>query len=376
MKICIVTYNCVHNYGAMLQAFALQEEIARLGHTPRHLYLLSDDNFESRYQNKIKNARSFVSKLGLILLRQKMRVRFDRFQKFLHDRIKLTERFIDYESLGQTPPDVDAFVFGSDQIWNLQSGIGKQFFGEFVPDGVPMISYAPSLGNEEVPDKYRSELRELLLRFNCTSVREERGRQLIQELTGKEVTRVLDPIFLLENDTWRDLEITPKLKRPYIAFYSLESSKRTSRIVSKLSKTTGLPVVVLGKAGAFMSNCRTKIAIDSGPAEFLGWIRNASFVVTNSFHATAFSVKFKVPFVTIAHSHRNARMEDLLESIGIGDRIIHDADQIDSKPEGWLTSLPDSMDKPLMDQVNVSKAFLANSLATIPEDDSGNTETA
>ena len=364
MKIGIITYHFGHNYGAMLQAFAIQHELLRMGHSPRHVHVRPSFTYISKYNREnIRSIRGIASKIFYLMLKVKLDARFNHFEKFLADHLLITRRYENTDELQENPPEVTAYVFGSDQIWNLQSGIVKLFYGAYAPRNIPLISYAPSFGNSEIPDEYKNEVRDYLVRFQHLSVREECGRKLVADLTGKTVAKVIDPVFLVDDKTWEDLEKKPDIKSPYIAFYSLESSARTAAIVKHLSKTLGMPVVVLGKAGLFAATCRIKLAIDSGPGEFLGWIRHAALVVTNSFHATAFAVKFGVPFVTIAHSHRNARMEDLLSGIGMEDRIVRDVGDLRNKKTAWLLQKqpPTALDS-IIAQVASSREYLRSAL--------------
>lgn len=364
MEIGIITYHFGHNYGAMLQAFAIQHELLRMGHSPRHVHVRPSFTYISKYNRKsIRSIRGFASKIFYLMLKVKLDARFNNFEKFLADHLLITQRYENTNELQVDPPDVAAYVFGSDQIWNLQSGIMKLFYGAHVPQNIPLISYAPSFGNSEIPAEYKNEVCDYLLRFQHLSVREECGRKLVADLTGRSVTKVIDPVFLVDDETWKILEKKPDIKSPYIAFYSLESGARTAAIVKHLSKSLDMPVVVLGKAGLFAATCRIKLAIDSGPGEFLGWIRHAALVVTNSFHATAFAVKFGVPFLTIAHSHRNARMQDLLSGIGMEDRIVHEVTDLQNKNTEWLLQKqPITAQVAISAQVASSREYLRSAL--------------
>lgn len=365
MKTGLLTYHFGHNYGAMLQAYAMQTMLRRLGHDPRFVYFRKDFTFVSKYErDKIRSPKALVKALPFILLRAKLRDRFGRFEEFLATELSLTKRYPTIDALLADPPDVDSYVCGSDQIWNLQNGVMSYFFGKFVPEGCRLVSYAPSLGNDILPEEHREEVRELLKRFDAISVREESGRKLIEELTDKPVVKVIDPVFLVDNEVWHDLGHQPSLAGPYIAFYSLESSARTSRIVARLAKALKMPVVVLGKGGSFVFTCRSKISVESGPREFLGWIRGAKLVVTNSFHATAFSVKFDVPFVTISHSHRNARMRDFLTDLGIPERIVSTADNIAGDISWLFEPFPESVSDGLQKQIAASWAYIKMAMPT------------
>ena len=363
MKTGLLTYHFGHNYGAMLQAYAMQAILRQLGHDPYFIYFRQDFTFVSKYEReKIRSPKALVKALPFMLLRTKLRDRFDRFEEFLASELSLTKRYPTIDALLQDPPDVDAYVCGSDQIWNLQNGVMGYFFGKFVPQDCRLVSYAPSMGNDIMPDEHREEVRELLKRFDAISVREESGCKLIQDLTDKPVTKVIDPVFLVEDEIWNSLERPPSIDGPYIAFYSLESSSRTSHIVKRLAKALKMPVVVLGKGGVFVFTSRTKIAVESGPREFLGWIRGAKLVITNSFHATAFSVKFGVPFVTIAHSHRNARMRDFLTDLGIEDKLISTADDLPDDIGCLFEPFPASVAKGLETQIAASWDYLASAM--------------
>ena len=300
-----------------------------------------------------------ISKVIFRLLRKPLRRRFDHFEEFLRNEIETTKRYKSYDELKSDPPDFDAYVCGSDQIWNLEDGIKDFYFGSTVPAGKLLLSYAPSFGKTEIPAEYHDKVVSHLKRFDHLSVREECGRALVEEVTGRKVTKVIDPVFLIGNEVWAGLEKKPPMTTPYMAFYSLESSKRTSAIVSQLSRTYGLPVVVLGKAGAFIVTCKTKLAIYAGPREFLGWLRHSTLIVTNSFHATAFAVKFHKPFVTIAHSRRNSRMENLLGSLGLGDRIVHQPEDLKNRDGKWLLELPwEQADESIARQIGESRHYL------------------
>lgn len=331
MKVGIITYHFGHNYGAMLQAYAMQAALKQLGHDPYFVYLRRDFQFTNKYERKMpRSPKGLALTLVLRLLRKPLVRRFERFEAFLAKELPLTPHYSNEEELTAHPPDLDAYVCGSDQIWNLQNGINEFFYGKFVPEGTRLVSYAPSFGNVEIPDQYKDKVSSLLHRFDHLAVREESGCEMVRKLTGREVTRTIDPVFLIDNSVWEGLAVPPQINRPYIAFYALEMSARASAIVSRISRMSRMPVVVIAKGGAFVLTCKTKLAIDAGPREFLGWLKNASMILTNSFHATVFAMKFNVPFVTIAHSHRNARMENLLDLAGLHERLVHHATELDS----------------------------------------------
>lgn len=364
MKIGIITYHFGHNYGAMLQAYAMQAVLKEMGHDPCFVYLRKDYQFTNKYERpRRRSFKGLCLTLVLRLLRKPLQRRYERFEAFLAKELTLTKRYASETELSENPPDLECYVCGSDQIWNLQSGVNEFFYGNYVPDNARLVSYAPSFGNNEIPEKYVEKVRNLLTRFHHLSVREESGCEMVRGLTGRQVTRTIDPVFLIENHVWEKLADAPTLPQPYIAFYALEMSTRASAIVARISKMTRLPVVVIAKGGIFMLTCRTRLAIDAGPREFLGWLKGASMVLTNSFHATVFAMKFDVPFVTIAHSHRNTRMENLLHLAGLEERLIRNTSELN----GWtrerlLAPSGRTAEQNLRQEIEASKSYLMSAL--------------
>ncbi len=365
MKIGIVTYHVARNYGVMLQAYAMQTLLGAKGHDARLVHLRRPQSFDAMSRKgRARSLKGLIRALPRRFLRKRLERREERFETFLQEHLRLTDRYPNGKALCENPPAMDAFVCGSDQIWNLDRGINTTFFGDFVPDGVRLVSYAASMGNNRVPERLRDEVRRLLGRFDHLAVREESARPVIGELTGREVATVMDPTFLVEADHWRSLAVKPALDRPYIAFYSLETSPRISAIVRRVARLTRMPVVVLGKGGGFVLTCRSHLAIDSGPREFLGWLQHAALVLTNSFHATAFSIKLGSPFVTITHSTRNNRMADLLGGLGLEGRMVENAAALDAgRMESLRSPLPADLSERLDAKIGESRGYLERALA-------------
>ena len=364
MKLGIITYHFGHNYGAMLQAYAMQAALRNLGHEPYFVYLRKDYQFTNKYQRrKPRSLKGLALTVVMRLLRKPLQRRYERFEAFLAKELPLTSHYASEQDLSASPPDLDGYVCGSDQIWNLQSGLNEFFYGKYVPNNATLVSYAPSFGNVSIPEEHAGKVHELLNRFDQLAVREESGCEMVRKLTGREVTRTIDPVFLIENKTWEELATPPSITKPYIAFYALEMSSRASAVVARIAKMTKMPVVVIAKGGAFMLTCRTRLAIDAGPREFLGLLKNASMVLTNSFHATVFAMKFDVPFVTIAHSHRNARMENLLSLAGLKDRLVHNAAGLNNwSRERLLTPSGQIAEQNLASEIKASKTYLKSAL--------------
>jgi hypothetical protein len=374
MKITILTFQGSHNYGAILQAHALQSHLEDCGHEAGFLNFVPD--YVVRHNLKIppvKNLKSLVLNIVLIPFRKKLKKRYERFESYRRNHLKTSRLYETIKQIQDDPPDPDVFVVGSDQVWNMERGGDPYFFLQFlkVQDESltkPVIAYAPSFGTGHVPAEYEDRFKDWAKVFDFVSVRESSGKILAEKLLDREVPQVLDPVFLHDRHFWEKAACPRPLAGPYIAFYSLEATGKVSECLLKMAKHLKMPVVVLGKPGPFMLKCRTRVAVDAGPSEFLGWIRHAAFVVTNSFHATAFSAVFEVPFMTVSHSTRNARMESLLKLLGQESRIVHQpGDLTDERMETLVESSSSETSALLQEAVDQSKTYLSDSLAKAGE---------
>lgn len=373
MRISIVTFAGAHNYGAVLQAHALQQVLVDIGHASVFLNFLPPQ-LEQRNRKvvPIRSLKSFLLNVATIPFRSKLARRYQRFEFFREDYLTKTHRYFSFEEVERRPPEVDLYIVGSDQVWNMEEGGYPVFFLRFLSEEdrkVPVIAYAPSFGTAGIPEQFKDRFVEWAQVYDFLSVRESSGKELAERLLGKPVPQVLDPVFLKSADYWRELAGGRLRARPYIAFYSLEASGRVSDCLLAIARHFKMPVVVLGKPGAFMLRCRSVVAIDAGPLEFLSWLAHAAFVVTNSFHATAFSAIFEVPYATVAHSTRNARMESLLEILDQEDRIIHGVDDLTAARLTSLAERPAALDADpesrFVQDRKASLAFLEDALRAV-----------
>lgn len=369
MKIGIITFHAVHNYGAVLQAHATQQTLNDIGHEAVLVNLAPPHLVESnRKKVPVRSLKTLALNLAMIPFRGKLATRYRRFEQFRASYLETTRLYESYEAVEEDPPEVDLFLVGSDQVWNMETGGNPLFFLRFLKGTKPpVITYAPSFGTAEIPEKYEDRFIEWAGIYDFLSVRESSGKVLAERLLGRQVTQVLDPIFLRSAEYWKEVAGGALMKKPYLAFYSLEATGVVSDCLVKLARHLNLPVVVLGKPGPFMLKCRTVVAIDAGPREFLSWIAHADFVVTNSFHATAFSALFEVPYATIAHSTRNARMESLLEILNQQDRIVNGPGDLTPDRFKSLVAPPEALDSDItgrfVRELQASREFLEESLA-------------
>ncbi|MBR2376635.1 MAG: polysaccharide pyruvyl transferase family protein [Clostridia bacterium] len=339
----------LNNYGAALQGYALQKVIRELGFSPK--IIRYNGYAPKRKFGFIKDVikkilgikRGVVSKeqqkrneeLKEILNSHQKEIdsRTKYFSEFQNDLIDFysDERFT-WETLQKRPPKFDVYVCGSDQIWNpvFHGGIcDRGYFLDFAPIGKKRIAYAPSLGVDYIPESCAREMKELIAKMFAVSVREEKGAELLTELVGKKINSVLDPTLLLDKKVWLEISKIPSdLPKDYILCYRFSDNDKMLNVVKEISKKTGLPVVSLPLTAVSMNDPFINV-FNAGPREFIGLIKNAKLVLTDSFHATVFSFLMDTPFLTFMREQyvngknsMNSRVVSLLEKVNLLERIV------------------------------------------------------
>ena len=218
---------------------------------------------------------------------------------------------------------------GSDQVWNPKHiKDDYSFFLPFAPEGIKKVSYASSFSTAEIPDELKTIYKEFLDSYSAISVREKSGIKIIQELVGKDVEMVCDPTLLLSKDEWNELikDLPNPIGTPYILAYILRYAydpyPEINRIIDTVQNELGLHLVILDGSLSDMKRKNATVIKNAGPLEFLNLVKNASFIITTSFHGTAFALNFGIPFYSVIkdRSGFDTRMIDLLE---ISDNFEH-----------------------------------------------------
>jgi hypothetical protein len=322
----------VNNYGACLQAYALQKTINMMGYECEIVRYTPVPNvklmtFGQRGIQLIKDIKRFLKNPSYIYTIE----RNFKFQRFRNQYLKFSsQNYPEIVDLYNNPPDYDAFVTGSDQLWNpIIHGMSnnRAYFLDFVPPGKKRIAYAPSIGISEIPEECKAEMAELLYKMDKISVREKVGKEIVESLTGKGCSVVLDPTLLIDKEKWSKMSIKPNLDKPYIFCYVFGLGSYIGEFIKYAMEKTGYEVAVLPfTKREERSNYRKMHCV--GPNEFLGLIQNASLIITDSFHATAFSISFNRPFYSLLRNsegelnNMNSRIYNILELTGLTDRLI------------------------------------------------------
>lgn len=335
MKIGIVTFHRAHNYGAQLQAYALSNVLARMGHDVYFIdyhqakieksYLLFD---WSKYKNLglINSVKTFIANAITFKRRKERR---SNFRRFSHEFLRLSPQYS--EDKKWDGGEYDVIVFGSDQIWT------KRFLGEFDPIlwgdlSIPArkkISYAPSMEMSSLTEPQKEFILKHLRNFEDISVREVQMKELLSPLTVKELTVVLDPVFLCQKDDYIQIAMKSKLRLPerYILLYTIGSpTQNIFDICTSLSKKIGLPIIRL--CGLVERPSDPNRLDSAGPIDFLNAFANADFIVSTTFHGTAFSVLFEKDFYSIRQQGISGRAENLLNNLGLENRMISNSSDI------------------------------------------------
>ena len=332
-KVGIVTFFSNYNYGSVLQAFALAQFLLQKGYCAEIIdYQTNINRFNRRIRAATLLNRAFVflvhPKIWKLTLRS-MKNANKAIEMLPSETIKQFDTFIKnvlkpYSGVYHHYSDFDAFICGSDQIWQVSApGLNKVFFLRFT---VPQkrIAYAVSLGSIAIPKYNEKQFKRYVNSFHAVSVRESTSKRLIEDICNQEVTHVLDPTLLIGRVFWNDLISKIDGRRNYVLCYFLDECKDSDYIVL-LAKNRNLQVLWI-ETGLANPNGSEKIS--PSPIEFISLIKHADFVFTDSFHACCFSFLFEKSFYVIRRNYhgypaQHIRIEELLTMTKMTDRQLN-----------------------------------------------------
>lgn len=329
MKVALLTFHNAANYGAALQAFALQRFLDSQGFDTEYIDYQNEARrqaYDMRFHLRtcILN-RQWLSTLKFIVgmpFLQRRKSKFIPFYKKLHCTKKT---YYNVAQLGEISDSFDKYVVGSDQVWNPNNnGRDIAFLLSFVKDPSKKISYSSSFGVSSIPEDLIEDYRRCLRDFAHLSCREEYGCRLIKDLTGRDATHVLDPVFLLDKERWGDC-IGRDNKESFVFCYTNRESQLSDFLKSTHYPLEGSKIYKLTrymKPADFLSSS-VRVKYTMSPEEFLMNIRDAKMVVTASFHCLAMAIIFNKPFVCFVTGDKgkDERVVGLLNALGLTDRI-------------------------------------------------------
>lgn len=331
------------NYGGMLQAYATVSMLEQRGldyeliqyekqQTPMGVVrslprLLNGVLLNDKYEALLKR----IGKKRHPEFAKNDAVRMESFHKFKETHFtKLSPVFKGYDALCEGAKRYSAVVTGSDQLWS-PAGLPTNYYNlMFVPDGVRRISYASSFGVKQIPWYQKKRTRQFLNRIEFVSMRENRGAEIVKELTGRDVPTILDPVFMFDYSGWEKLvPAKEELDEPYIFAYFLGKNPEHREAVKAAAKELDCKIVALRHVDQFVpedENFGDIALYDVGPDRFLNLLRGAAYVCTDSFHGSCFSIIHEKSFVTFnrysegAKHSKNSRIDTLCENLGLQDR--------------------------------------------------------
>ena len=313
------------NYGGVLQFFALQYTLKKLGYETKIIYVNDNQNFMIEESKEVR-----IKKLIVHLLSPLMKIRYRLPAKRVERTLEFKRRYyspvVDYENTGDM---FDCYICGSDQIWNPNNARKRQFLN-FAPSGTNKIIYAASLGCESLTEKQKDLFLQYTSDIQHISVREISGKKILEDCLGrKDIRLVIDPTLLLKAEEWADISSNCYEISDYALVYILgDLTDKTKCDTSKYAQQHNVKIVRIGYASAEKkdTNLYGDIEItDAGPAEFIGLIQNATAVFTDSFHACVFSSLFKKELFVYKRDGKTEmldRIVTLFKSLDIPSRVI------------------------------------------------------
>ena len=320
MKIGIVTFwSSKDNYGQLLQLFALQTFLKELGHEPFSIrYAFWKDNsipklFKEYFLLPWRIPRAIKNKIAERKVHKSNIVHERKFVDFLSENILYTEQIYSTKELINNPPIADCYITGSDQVWGALTP-NPVFFLQFGAKEIKRISFAASFGdgNDFFKDRYISKVTPYLNKFDMVTVREYKALDVCKKAGINGCILFPDPTLLIDMSNYNRLLFSNLSTDKYCLVYMLEGEEKTKMSMDDIVafvKDMGAKMIYVASQGRFDKYAKQYPTIP----QFLSYIKNADFVITNSFHGTVFSIMYHRRFVVIPKKNgNNTRIETLL----------------------------------------------------------------
>lgn len=333
-RLAIMTFVEASNYGAILQAYALQTFMRRLGlnadlvaySCPHIAWTAAAIKRTGLYA---RDWREFAVKLWRLWLDMR---RNRSFRRFKQTKLKQTRRFFTMSDLQPLNDLYAGFVAGSDQVFSIRcSNLDTAYFLGFVKDNAKKFTYAASFGFSEIPAPFETLYRALLASFSRFSMREQGGRAIIRKLLDRESEVHVDPTLLLGQSDWEAIVPAARRRMPrrYILVYTVYEPVGLFEQALDLARATGCGIVYLGFDFFWIRKALRRrdisVVYTAGPEAFVAYMARATYVLTNSFHGAVFSILFRKPFLVELENKGlfNHRARDLLDMLQLNDRVLN-----------------------------------------------------
>ena len=334
MNIAIITYSCAFNYGAMLQTYGLYSYLKESGHTPTVIdyiperYNIDSPDYADKAMSRTRLWKYFpvLKPLWKRIRLSEMKTNRSIFRSFLEKNVHLTKRYYSLDELQASPPCADIYITGSDQVWNsdfIWSGvIDEPYYLAFLPDSIPKISYASSFGKNRLKEEERNVTQKYLAKYKSLSVRESSGLSILSNL-GLLAAEVADPTILAGPETFRKLVLDKTPQKPFMILFLITYKDYIHDMCREVAEKNGVELITIIPDVYQGKKCRSsdKLVLPT-VEEWIGYFKEASYVVTDSFHATAFSIMFERQFSTCTAAGYNGRITNILKKVGLEERSL------------------------------------------------------
>ena len=324
------------NLGGMLQGYALSAALREQGYSACQIRNTWRALYNNGFRGAVKKA-VLGNRLSFNIYNSYCQndlrdlKRFSAFQKVIS-----FSGFYNHESIRKANKKFDCFIAGSDQIWNptFHNDTLLRMYGLLFADkDKRKISYAASIGSEKAASGHEALFKEILDNLDYISVRENAARDFLQPLTDKPVVVTADPTILLTSSDWDKVAVLPHRQEPYAFAYFLgEKDNRHDKELQHILDELHLPMTCIADELGVYPRSQDEQIFDAGPGEFVGYIKNADMVLTNSFHGMVFSVLYNKPFWVFKRNRdddeasMNNRITDFLAELGLENRLVQNGE--------------------------------------------------
>lgn len=358
-KVAILTIHIGINFGSILQTIASYETVKRLGYQPIIVnYIPERATFKRYVKGAFSSPIKFVWRLIFLPIYFKNN---SIYHKFLAGHVNLSSPIYDSDNFTDKCPKSDVYMVGSDQVWNSvhNEGFNGRYFFEGIDRNAHKIAFCSSFGRGEINAQEQNKIKDLLADFKAVSVREDSGVEILNKI-GINAEQLIDPTLLFSKETWGKYASSRIEKSPYVLIYTPYNTVDSSIIfhsARKLADKYGLKVVTFSWTAKKDSRVdRTILFAD--PGDFLSLMLNANYVITNSFHGTAFSINLNKQFWVFQPSAFSTRIESILNLTNLKDRMLCE----ELKDENIYTIAYDDVNTILESERNKSIDFLKTAL--------------
>lgn len=345
MKVGILTYHHVENYGALLQAYALSETIKSQGHEVEFIdyrpyraiiYYLKEAYLSPHFAAYAAKSRQM--------------------KRFVHSRLKLSHKvYYTRAGLQELRQRYSLVVCGSDEVWNVKSirKFDPTYFLDFLDGDVRKVSYAASFGRASTLGNHRETAQKLVEQFDAISVRDRNSLQVLDRECGKQATKVLDPTFLGD---FSKIMAVPQLEKYALVYGRL--TKPQKDYVKAVAIQEGLTVVSIG----YPCETADKNFLSIGPEEWLGYFARANYIFTDFYHGVIFSIIFQKPFVFFGRKDKVNKTNDLLKDLDLENRILSQQTALAASPKPLPEIDYQAVYQRLEKSIQISQHYLAEAL--------------